>query len=243
MNADWQLKFNLQTEIKTDCERGSVSGYGAGWSRGSGWVYVGVGVSGRSDKSETSTKQTQRQTNEHKHKWIKPNRSILCSANKALHTLSDCLLFYAWHSNCRPYDWLMISLALLFHFKTRTGRTQIETVPKACTAHCPPPLPTASPAFATAHAWHLPLPRALWQINHFHLQQHTVLNIHRTPFSFLSLLLLFLSVSLLLLLLFLPWQINLHSAQLRVVRKKVKNNSRNFNQKSDNKYCWQIAWH
>lgn len=116
----------------------------------------------------------------------------------------------------------MISLALLFHFKTRTGRTQIETLPKACTAHCPPPLPTASPAFATAHAWHLPLPRALWQINHFHLQQHTVLNIHRTPFSFLSLLLLFLSVSLLLLLLFLPWQINLHSAQLRVVRKKVK---------------------
>lgn len=203
MNADWQLKFNLQTEIKTDCDWGSVSGRGAGCSRSCGWVCVGVGVrvSGRSDKSETSTKQTQRQTNEHKHKWIKPNRSILCSANKALHTLSDCLLFYAWHSNCRPYDWLMISLALLFHFKTRAGTTQIETLPKACTAHCPPP----SPAFATAHAWHLPLPRALWQINHFHLQQHTVLNIHRTPFLvFLSLLLLFLSVSLLLLLLFLP---------------------------------------
>lgn len=203
MNADWQLKFNLQTEIKTDCDWDSVSGHGAGCSRSCGWVCVGVGVrvSGRSDKSETSTKQTQRQTSEHKHKWIKPNRSILCSANKALHTLSDCLLFYAWHSNCRPYDWLMISPALLFHFKTRAGTTQIETLPKACTAHCPPP----SPAFATAHAWHLPLPRALWQINHFHLQQHTALNIHRTPFLvFLSLLLLFLSVSLLLLLLFLP---------------------------------------
>lgn len=158
MNADWQLKFNLQTEIKTDCDWGSVSGHGAGRSRSCGWVcvWVGVRVSGRSDKSETSTKQTQRQTSEHKHKWIKPNRSILCSANKALHTLSDCLLFYAWHSNCRPYDWLMISLALLFHFKTRAGTTQIETLPKACTAHCPPP----SPAFATARAWHLPLPRA-----------------------------------------------------------------------------------
>jgi len=109
MNADWQLKFNLQTEIKTDPDWSSDCD--CDWSYGCGWDWVWVW--GRSDKPQGK----------------KINRSILCSSKKNIayfagqKTLSVCLLFYAGHSNCRAVDdWLMISLAsFLFHFKTRIG--------------------------------------------------------------------------------------------------------------------------